>query len=129
MTQYTTIEQSKKLLELGLSAESADMWYERIDHELTEYSCNPLLKSDAALYKGLPCWSLGALLEIMPDKIEYLGSECDLSLAKDWASYEGYDRYDASYTVQPMIFKDKPLVDLLFESIIWLLENGYINKN
>ena len=122
------MEESKKLLELGLSAESADMWYERIDHELTEYSCNPLLKSDAALYKGLPCWSLGALLDILPEEIEYENTPCFLDISKRWISYEGYDSYDSSYTIQPVVFKDKPFMELLFDTTCWLLEHGYLKN-
>ena len=133
---YTSIEQSKKLLELGLSVKTADMVYLKYadsDNPAPRFDgCAPIILMDIPIdeidCETLPCWSLGALLEMIPDKIEYVGSECDLSLAKDWISYEGYGTYDASYTVQPMIFKDKPLVDLLFESIIWLLENGYIKK-
>ena len=125
---YTSIEQSKKLLELGLNPETADMYYEPSIGFCTEPSEARVGEIKYAHPRSIPCWSLGALLDVMPDKIEYMDSECDLSLAKDWVSYEGYDRYDTSYTIQPMVFKDKPLVDLLFESIIWLLENGYIKK-
>ena len=71
---YTTIEQSNKLVELGLNPDTADMkwyyWKDEIDAPKV-----PTLGSDKAAlesYKNtqavyLPCWSLGALLEVMPE--------------------------------------------------------------
>ena len=60
---YTSIEQSKKLLELGLKPETADMnHYEKDDGWVT-------LPKGQISYGGfqiIPCWSLGALLGIMP---------------------------------------------------------------
>ena len=64
---YTTVNQSKKLLELGLDPESADMYYpNRIDIKYQgalpiEYKHgNPLLSQE------IPCWSLAALLSVLP---------------------------------------------------------------
>ena len=76
MEAYTSFEQSKKLAEI-LPLESADMkwyfWKSEIDAPKTPtfgYS-----KTDAESYKDteaiyLPCWSLAALLNILP-KIYY----------------------------------------------------------
>lgn len=67
---YTTIEQSKHLLELGLNPESADMFYfldptpaGNIYHltVINEYNRKPEYdKGD------IPCWSIGALINSMP---------------------------------------------------------------
>ena len=78
---YTSIEESKKLIELGLKAESADMWwlytpakgdYIACTHEEPDPHYINRMKT---LYKitecAIPCWSVGALLELMPDVIEY----------------------------------------------------------
>lgn len=57
----TTIEQSKKLIELGLSRETSDMFY----------WCGTDLRIGG--YKAqdkdydIPCWSLAALLDILHD--------------------------------------------------------------
>ena len=125
MKHYTTIEQSKKLLELGLSAESADMWYERIDHELTEYSCNPLLKSDAALYKGLPCWSLGALLEVMPQVSDRFSNYPILVRNRD-GLYAFTDKMPFAEKVDTAYYKTS--IEAAYNMIVWLFENGYIKK-
>ena len=56
---YTTIEQSKKLLEIGIAPTSADMFF-------TKYSELPWTNSpNRALneIEEIPCWSVGALLE------------------------------------------------------------------
>lgn len=79
MKNYTDIEQSKKLAEI-LSLESADMIYMPImDIDSMSnsgffnipqcYSFNEFKNSNS---KPLPCWSLAALLEIIPKNIEHL---------------------------------------------------------
>ena len=72
MNAYTTIEESKKLLELGLNSETADACYDvgygqikaHIECEnFTSYFTNdeyPELKD-----RYIPCWSLAALLNII----------------------------------------------------------------
>lgn len=68
---YTDLEQSKKLAEI-LPLESADMCYERREFtsdipSMVEYNIVPLFKSDAVLFKAIPCWSLAALLSVLPN--------------------------------------------------------------
>lgn len=77
MKSYTDLEQSKKLFKI-LPIESADMkwyfWKNEIDAPKTPtfgYS-----KTAAESYKNteavyLPCWSLSALLDILPKEIVY----------------------------------------------------------
>lgn len=67
---YTTPEQSKRLLQLGLPADSADCYYSRMKYE--EYENPKILYmkySDVACFHPktfiyLPCWSVGRLIEI-----------------------------------------------------------------
>lgn len=76
MKHYTSIEQSKKLLKLGLSPESADMYWDYDDHYTTtpkekDYSIiaeplNPSCSWDNVDPYLIPCWSLGALLDVFP---------------------------------------------------------------
>lgn len=67
MQHYTTIEQSKHLLELGLSPETADIFipcYGNNDYsENRPYFRNTVIKPDK---DDFPCWSIGALLELLP---------------------------------------------------------------
>ena len=69
---YTTPEQSKRLLELGVPADSADMYYCRM--RTKEFGLPYLIGCDAT-YTSIstppcgfifaPCWSVGRLIEIL----------------------------------------------------------------
>ncbi len=67
MKSYTSLEQAKKLAKI-LSDKTADMCWERIydeDHMLSDYRVELL---PYRLYSGLgvPCWSLAALITVLP---------------------------------------------------------------
>ena len=64
----TSVEQSKRLLELGLKKETADMCW--LDHALTEdyddWRSSPIYKDWEDWQKdGIPAWSLHRLLEML----------------------------------------------------------------
>lgn len=70
---YTTQEQSKRLLELGVPADSADCYYMAIglDAEKYGYSDFPYFMTTNYVDKehviagiNIPCWSVGRLMEI-----------------------------------------------------------------
>lgn len=75
---FTTPEQSKRLLELGLPADSADMYYITVKKEGSEreYLCNngtpTVININYGISVGsfrtqanlIPCWSVGRLMEI-----------------------------------------------------------------
>ena len=105
----TTIEQSKKLTELGLSRETSDMFY----------WCGTDLRIGG--YKAqdkdtdISAWSLSALLELMPPlmpPIAHLKPTIDL---EDNSIY--YSGHDGPRT------EGSTLMDTAFEMICWLLEN------
>lgn len=118
---YTTIEQSKKLVELGLDTNTADMWWQegRVGPEpvIGNYALHIQCMKDCdyrKIHKTLisPAWSLGALLELMPE------------------SYQLTSNKDNKYQFM-LINNPKPdWFDTPFESVYnmvcWLLENGYI---
>lgn len=61
----TTVEQSKRLLELGLKEDTADMWHYKDEYG---WRCSPyteILDEEAYLEFGTPAWSLHRLMEIM----------------------------------------------------------------
>ena len=92
---YTDIEQSKKLAEI-LPSESADMMYgyiapydysdrmfdggyDEIPYPKDFFKVNPNFSENE--YDGeLPCWSLAALLKLLPQKIEHEGYEAELHI-------------------------------------------------
>lgn len=59
---FTTPEQSRRLLELGVQADSADCYYSAIDH----YTHPVIWHTDVLKFWGTkcPCWSVGRLIEI-----------------------------------------------------------------
>ena len=62
---FTTLEQSKRLLELGVPFDSADCYYEYFDDEdgVPIYGDFPQYGT-SYVELDMPCWSVGRLVEI-----------------------------------------------------------------
>ena len=109
----TTIEQSKKLLELGLDRKTSDMYY-WCGSDLI-YSLEGLLDIRIGGYQAqdkeldVPAWSLFALLELFDDKV---------GLAKEYGTWFAYDNGKSHCSMHC----DNP-IDAAFEMVCWLLEN------
>lgn len=129
MQHYTTIEQSKKLVKLGLNFNTADMCY--IQHfdesynEVTFIEENPILTHTIDAI-DLPCWSLGALIDIMPSVI-YKSAECAASLSI-YKNSMYHVSYRTSSGIDETWFSKESLIDAAFEMVCWLIENNYIKK-
>ena len=105
---FTDLQQSMKLAEI-LPLESADMHYVMVDTENEIYSAG--LSNYIGILPSLPCWSLAALLDILPKEInieEQCFAPClfpvqDKWLLKLW--------YNSNYTItSPIaIFSDNPV--------------------
>lgn len=67
MKSHTDIEQSKKLAEI-LPAESADMWFHPYPNDEYWYDVPNIGNADLK-YNQLPCWSLAALLDVLPEAV------------------------------------------------------------
>ena len=72
----TDIKQSNELLEIGLSLETADMYWELDKNcSIEAYNLVPLIRYSTKERKELfekdkeliPCWSLAALLSVLPE--------------------------------------------------------------
>ena len=73
MKSYTDLDQSKKLAEL-LPLESADAFYMMGDEPVDiaviyGFVTYKHLKEQVAYKRAVPCWSLAALLGVLPDSI------------------------------------------------------------
>ena len=121
----TSIEQSKKLLELGLDPETSDMFYWIDQQGLDNLEMGHYITLD----RDIPCWSLSALLEVLP-KIEgeypqlIRGSRTELWYAKckRYGIYkDGRDSYLETFN------SENPL-EPVFEMLCWLLRDKYIAK-
>ena len=116
---WTDLNQSKKLLEAGLDPNTADMHIIDQNYENGGYFDTALCYSkwDATHVDGyLPCWSLGSLLELVPYELFISNQD------KTW--FVSFD-VDDNHSHQ---FSKETLLDVVIESIIWLLEQGFIKK-
>lgn len=77
----TDIQQSKKLLSLGLDPSTADMLYQLHEREYADAIRIPLTKEhwDALIPDIYPAWSLTALLELMPSMNMIKGSNITIN--------------------------------------------------
>ena len=120
----TSLEQSKKLIELGIDVNTADMYY--------GYDYNSPIggyEEDAQIIpqsefnehfvlfpEDIPVWSLTALLNLIQDNIKIektLFDQSDMfthSIIGDAYEYHSHEH--------------KNLVDAAFEMVCWLLETG-----
>lgn len=120
----TTIEQSKRLLELGLKPETADMKLIPYSSEAMsiDYNDGNFLEGDLP-----PAWSLHRLISMLPGKIEMIS--CTM--------YIGYfvpkfDKNNISYIDMlgySKVFNEKStLYDNIIDCIEWLIQKSYFNK-
>ena len=88
MKAYTDLEQSKKLAEI-LPLESADMDYIPIINIDGEYSVEVNeWDNEHIIDEGwIPCWSLAALISVLPLFIEFKGNKYYLRFMKDYVEY------------------------------------------
>lgn len=136
----TTIEQSRRLLELRLDVKSADMCLCKTAQDtwvLYGYVPN---EYDA---HTVPAWSLSALLKVMPITITKDGMEHKLKVfpsglfsthsdTSKWTvqycgidySYRARDKYPILVAVTQY-----DLIDAAYEMVCWLLENNLITNN
>lgn len=94
MKSYTDLKQSKKLAEI-LPIESADMCHKCIGDESYDTIVRPyseyfekyrllLISKD---FNAIPCWSLAALISILPQSIKFKGDNYYLRFMKEYVEY------------------------------------------
>ena len=114
----TDLEQSRKLLSLRIDKNTADMHYFSDGYNPTKLDVG-YSAEDAKFYRGtkneyIPAWSLTALLKLMPSRIDDSYTKLTKLHEYGWC-IEGHQKVG-----EP--------VDVAFEMVCWLLENGYIKK-
>ena len=133
----TSIEQSKKLLELGLDPKTANMLWAKLSIT-DDYPVTLMVKafSGSMQFQGedlmIPAWSLSALLGLMPKdrfidiELSYGGFSVDpLEYIEKWfISFENEKDYESDIKT----FSSEHPIDVVFEMVCWLLENGFIEK-
>lgn len=139
----TSVEQSKRLLELGIKKETADMHISNISSKGINYTddwqigstpyCNiisfwnsngfPLEKTAWSIF---PAWSLGRLIkDLMPQGI----GRFKLAVGSDYAGYYE-DIYYSDIGVHWEYVEETPdMFDNIISTIEWLIKEGFFNKN
>ena len=138
----TTIEQSKRLIELGLKSETADMHYVKktmdsmgnpINDEFdiphygnTNSKYGRYVVMNFSNYETLPAWSLHRLMAIMPDKIKMMSITMEwwdfhLQIYKTTISYIGL-------RVVTAFNQNDNLYDNIIDCIEWLIKEKYFDK-
>ena len=85
---YTDLEQSKKLAKI-LPIESADMFHfiNEVDSVGFGYKKDAAEFYSKTNFEYLPCWSLAALISILPRHIEFKGDKYYLRFMKEYVEY------------------------------------------
>ena len=125
----TSIEQSKKLIELGIDINTADMCY-----RYKWYNNNFILLPCAEnarepITEDIPAWSLVALEKLMPFQLiennNRYGFYQVKGFNKQGETYRfGYKSNDNSFLFETSWSNN--LIDAAFEMICWLKENNKI---
>lgn len=132
MKSYTDIEQSKKLAEF-LPIESADMEYMFLKRDGSMVNIVPFIKdgseeSDCS-YNFVPCWSLAALLDILPETIEDEWGEYELKINMIYKKPQYIRLGDCHHSNFPSWdWNNEELLDNIVKSIIWLNNNNYLQN-
>lgn len=132
----TSIEQSKRLLELGLKKETADCMYsvmtksyngryileEDRQYNLILFRQEEVQSVGFSHYEHIPAWSLHRIIELMPEVI----FDALLCVFKDSIRYEAlvFDRIE----VLNDVVSDN-MYDNAIATIEWLIKEGYFNKD
>ena len=117
MKSYTDLEQSKKLAEI-LPPESADMFLalNGTHPVVSKYIGDRFITTDT-----IPCWSLAALIEVLPDEIiDDNGDKIPIDIRKYDSKYLIAYRNDLNWSDKITTDEHENLVDAAVEMIVKL---------
>jgi len=134
---HTSLEQSKKLTELGLPTNTSDLWLTEFQPLKQEgwklvpdgekfVTVNSYKPTEAALadYKFTPCWSVAALTNVMAKRVRRQDGTRPFVIEISRGMYRFSGFYDIDHKTP---FYDE-LIDAAFDMACWLLKNGFITK-
>lgn len=127
---WTTIEEGKKLVEAGLSPETADMWYDLLDvcychiPKVNEFQLHDFYYLD----REYPCWSLGRLIDLFPsdnngEHVEVARVMKSKYFLSHWSLYFIDPKDHRLNSV-----KEPVLIDGVVKIVLLCLEHGIIQK-
>lgn len=124
----TTIEQSKRLLELGLNPETADMFHV---FDYTIWHINGILElvhPNQLEETDVPAWSLHRLIELCPEYINIDG-HADTTYWFKMYKLDNKIIYENDYNRWIYLGDGDNLFDTLIDCIDWAINNKHFNMN
>lgn len=143
--QYTTEEQARRLMELGLDPNTADMLYcnasIRGGNYTDEFSVNVTPYKEhlewveknkevwSPWWQVIPCWSVGALIKLLPKRINLKesGKEAKLYMDGTMCCYKYYDM-DEDMMMGDFQCYGKTFILCVISLMEMMLMEGYIEK-
>ena len=123
----TDLIQSKKLIELGVDVNTADMWYQHIGYSITDGKEKPkyfpMVIRDNISNEDIPAWSLSALLEFVPNGEKNDENYVDTESHSDFYICTYRNCWDGCIHSE---YSKENLFDAVFGMICWLKENNKI---
>lgn len=121
----TSIEQSKKLIELGLDVNTSDMFWDLLDGDEPDEKIPNCCwdRFDITINEFVPAWSLFALIELIPDKISINDESYYLSFTKKSVEFRGSITWDGQ---KAKSFEMDNILDAAFEMVCWIINNGHL---
>ena len=116
----TDLKQSRKLVELGIEPNTADMYFEPSVGFRTEPSEIKVGDIKYAHPRSVPAWSLSALLELMPITCDVIKDFHNLYYCSNKFADNSFDNWHLTTAC-------KTSIDAAYEMVCWLVKNGYIN--
>lgn len=134
--QVTSIEQSQRLLELGVPTEKASMVWNicRAKWSLQEWHLEytPVggrcVGDETSITQTLPAFTVADLLGMLPFNIEFEGVELYVSFIYDGISKSlcvCYESVEYGGTRPYVYYETNTMVSSIVHCIEWLSENGY----
>ena len=121
MKNYTSLEQSKRLIAAGLDPNTADMHHWESEGKIYTYD------GKCSDPNGIPCWSVGALIDVLPTAVSNEFGDIFELVIKKYDESDYSVRYKDRYTAAPVFAVDSEhLVDCLVETLLCLPDEGYI---
>lgn len=126
LLEVTTVEQSRKLLELGLDPKSSNMYYSLDEEDQTYQILYPYRYEhldELTIYDRLcPAWTLDALFKLIPrtHKFKNAFREYTKSGKIIWCFW--------CHAISEYTFEGDTDFDCIYNMVVWLLENKYINN-
>ena len=127
----TDLSQSQRLLRCGVSADTADMCWDKAKSPNKEGYSWMLISENYLKRRSsdefVPAWSLGALLGLLPFKIhsgkyEYWLDIAPMDYGRQWSI--GYYCMDKPRVIKGLTHTDS-LIECAVQEIEWLTANGY----